>query len=328
MTIRIVTIRTQVKIVRQISLTDPPSIQPHDSGPDQQRPQPSVVVNLATVMVLVSAALVFVLACVYLIRVNTHPIAWRTTIGLDPADRLQYWLIGSCYGWVSGLAWMTVLIRRVGIRYFCLAAVALGGAMTLYEVKTLSTVSDQVLWKYVTNTLGMVTFQTIGFHLAGPVGWVLPGQENLSSRNRRTSVAGQFAILDVVACTTAAAALFTLVRQVPTSENAFSYWFILLWAWIVMPIIAYACFAAAMPGVGNGMRLVWLLIGVGSGAVVAAVMSMGEYEFQTDIPAFAFLDALGGYGRIMAGFVATLLAFTLAAWVANPSDPSNLQSQN
>lgn len=303
-------------------MTDPQPVKWNDSGPDQQRPQPSVALNVATVMVLVSGSLVFALGCVDLMRLDSHEIHSSTTSVSSLADHIRYWLIGSCYGWISGLAWMTTLIRRVGLRYVCLAVIAVGGAALLCQV------SNKVLWQYFTNALGLVTFQTIGFHFARPVAWVLPGRNHQSKENSGKQVAGQFAILDVVACTTAAAALFTLVRQIPASENAFSYWFILLWAWVVMPIIAYACFAAAKPGLGNAMRLVWLGIGVGSGAVVAVVMSMGEYEFQTDLPTFAFLDALDGYGRIMAGFVATLLVFTLAAWVAGRNDPSGSESLN
>jgi hypothetical protein len=292
---------------REFSLTDPSSIRQHDSPGNPQRPHQAIKLNMASFLVLVFAAVAVSAAASSLMHGLKTDEA-KQAFGLERLAMIQFWLKGAVYGGVSGACWMAMMVRRRAWMFAAQGTIALLAAMVLYQF------TDHSWQWYLANTLGLVLFQTLGFHFFPPISW----QWNSHAIASESSTTSQFSILDVIFCTIGAAALFTLMRLVGPGKTAQYYWIGLLWIWIVLPMISYCSFTMARPQAGIVKRISWFVLGFFSSVVVTILVSLGDYGLKIQNADFALEYALSGYGRIMAGYLLTVLLFAFAAWVATP----------
>lgn len=295
-------------------MTDPSPLDPNDTYETAKRPQQAIAISTASAIVLVVACLGIMTCCVTLTNgVKTGES--KQVYGVEQLGLTRFWLTGCCYGLVSGASWVAMMIRRRGAMFGVQAIVALVGAFTIERF------SDHALNRYFATTLGLVVFQTVGFHFVSPIQWRWPEREpsqtidgNHPSQYQRS----QFAIFDLVACTVAAATLFTLMRRVQLGSDAAFYWIVLTWIWIIMPLVSYCCFSMVRPQTNRLKRVSWFALALIVSAVMTIAVSMGDYGLNSNTPGFTLGSALSGYARIMGGYAAAVLVFTFAASLAQP----------
>ena len=215
-------------------MTDPSPFNAHDTDAAVKRPRQhpvgrsgqAIAINMASILVLSLAGLAIVAAATSLmhgLRTDEAKQAW----GLQRLALVEFWFQGVCYGGVSGLAWMAMMLRRRGWMYFAQALIAVIGAWCVHQF------SDHSIVRILANTLGLVVLQTAGFHFFPPIGWRSSSRETTNlSQSKEDSATRQFSIFDVIACTIAMAALFALMRQVQLGDAARFYWVVLLWIWV------------------------------------------------------------------------------------------------
>lgn len=297
-------------------MIDPSLISQQHTGGTAERPRQGIAINAASLIVLVIAAIA-IFACSASLMRGLQTDESKQAFGLERLELLKFWLKGIGYGGVSGASWMVMMIRRRGVMFATQATVALIGAFCIHQY------SDHSLARYLASTLGLVVFQTVGFHFFPPIAWHWQARRQRNQERAEPteqSHRGQFAIFDLIACTLAAAALFTLMQRVEMGQYTLFYWIVLLWIWIIMPLVAYCCFSMVRPQTGIAKRVSWFVLGLVASTVITILVSFGEYGMNLNNTAFAMQDAVSGYARLMGGFMAVLMLFTLAASVGKPVD--------
>lgn len=286
----------------------------HDNGGTAKRPQQAIAISAASLLVLVIVA-VAITACSVSLMHGLKTDDSKQAYGLERLSLIKFWLIGFCYGGVSGASWMLMMIRRRGVMFTAQAIVAVIGAYCIHQI------SDHSLPRYLANTLGLVVFQAIGFHFFSPIAWRWRPRKTLNQEPSKpigTNRRGRFAIFDLIVCTVAAATLFTLMQRVEMGEYARFYWIVLLWIWFIMPLVAYCCFSMVRPQIGIGKRVSWFVLGLIASTVITILVSLGEYGLNLNTAGFVMEHVMLEYARIMGGYMAVLMVFTFAASLAKP----------
>ncbi|KAA1258869.1 hypothetical protein LF1_13930 [Rubripirellula obstinata] len=292
-------------------MTDPSPAGPDDTGETAKRPQQAIAISAASLIVMV-VVIVGVIACCVSLMHGLKTDESKQAYGIEKLELTKFWLRGFCYGGVSGASWVVMIIRRRGLMFAAQAAVALIGAFVIEQF------SDHTLARYLANTLGLVVFQTVGFHFFSPIQWQWRSRAVNASQTTQASHRNQFAIFDLIACTVAAATLFTLMQRVDLGSDAPFYWIVLAWVWIIMPLVSYCCFSMVRPQTTIAKRVSWFVLGLVASTVITILVSLGEYGLNANTAGFALEYAASGYARIMGGYMAVLMAFTLAASLGKP----------